>query len=144
MKSVRLWVAAAVVLAGTSGCYRSNIVYNHDVIGGDPDIALYSHNLIAGAVNVSGPVDASSVCENGVARVQTKYNGITAVATMFTGWLYTPLRVRVWCNPVDSVSELIPVESEVVVDAGLRGEIASAVQNGQYAVENGELVVQLD
>lgn len=61
--------------------------------------------------NVGKADNAASSCQHGIARVQTKFNGVSVLATVLTGSIYTPLRVRVWCSPAGeeglNVHELI-------------------------------------
>lgn len=85
----------------------------------------------------------SAACPNGVAKVQTKYNGVTWIATVLTGYIYSPMRVRVWCNPVDGSTPMDSHDADTHEDPRLLGLMRDAVEEGRASVEDGELVLTM-
>lgn len=112
----RFWAIALVaMLAVTSSasCYRHTLIVD-GAQGGPPDATFYHHHLIYGLVNLTGSRALAAVCPNGVAQVQAKANGISFLATMFVGYIWTPTRVRVWCSDgASSELELNPTPAEL-------------------------------
>lgn len=101
-------IAASLLAASllVSGCYRTQIVNGNAVATPMPAPGYdqrFNHNLIAGLVNYSGPVELDSVCPGGWAKVEVQKNIISiaidyVLSALTVGALYTPQNVSVWCT----------------------------------------------
>lgn len=96
------------LLAGvllTAGCYKTHIVNGSAAPASYPapgyDDRL-NHNVIAGLVNLSGPVRLKEVCPTGWARVDVQKGPISILIGMVlssfgVSALYEPQNISVWC-----------------------------------------------
>ncbi len=95
-------LAAFLVLGG---CYHARI------ITGQPESdVVYQKKWVSGFVNglvIPDSIDVSSVCPQGVARVETRLSFMNQLVTFLTGGIYSPMEVWVTCAaPVENARVL--------------------------------------
>jgi hypothetical protein len=95
-----------LLAASLSGCYRQVIVFDAAESTGSPTVTQWRHGVIGGLFMFGNPLDASRMCGGKVTKVQTSLSVINFIVSGFTGGIYTPVTVKVWCGASKSASEL--------------------------------------
>lgn len=97
----------------TAGCYQTTV--NTGLTPGSTMIEKpWAHSFVAGLVPIE-TIDAASECANGVARVETQHTFLNMVATVVTGYIYSPMSITVTCA-AGSEQESAAAEDAIVVD----------------------------
>lgn len=78
-----------------SSCYHAQITTDKQP-SGEVIENQWAHSFVYGLVPPS-EVEASSKCDNGVARVETKISFLNGLVRSLTGGLYTPMTITVTC-----------------------------------------------
>ena len=98
----------------TSGCYRVSVTHGRgrEVTGRRADYSRWQHHLIAGLVRAGAHVNLDQICPEGVAAVRTDVSFLNNLVAWLTGGIYTPSRLKVWCEtaprPVQAVPAMAP------------------------------------
>lgn len=101
------------LLMVTAGCYQTTV--NTGLTPGSTMIEKpWAHSFVAGLVPIE-TIDAASECPNGVARVETQHTFLNMVATVVTGYIYSPMSITVTCA-AGSEQESAAAEDAIVVD----------------------------
>ena len=88
-------VLPLVLVVSISGCYHAQISTGAPA---SPQVIdqPWAHSFIGGLVPPS-PIDASTQCNNGVSRVETRLSFVNMVANVVTFGIYSPMHLRVVC-----------------------------------------------
>ncbi len=100
MKSLMCWFAAALLLATTSACFRTQVILSRSAAQSTSQIdweSKWYHDAIYGLAEISGPVRLERVCPGGVAQVQQETSFINGLVQWITGNLYNPQEVTIYC-----------------------------------------------
>ena len=129
-----LFVVFAVV---ASGCYHSKVVTGRTpgpIVIDEPFASGWVYGLVPPST-----VEAASECPDGVAVVETEISFLNQLVGYLTGYIYTPMYIKVTCAATETTSAETP-EVDVVVE-----EHASVVEAFESAVDeavaSGEPVV---
>jgi len=90
---------ATFATLSTTACYKATFVENKTAAATRPENPTYSkwtHHFLLGLIG-SGEYDASEMCPEGTASVQTAGDFSTGVITVATLGVYAPRRVHVTC-----------------------------------------------
>lgn len=102
-RSIFLAFLVVLLTAGLTGCYRHHLVLNESVARSatksNYNKSKWYHHFLFGLVNGSGEFDAKSYCPNGVGKIEDRQAFVTGLVSFLTLNIYTPTRVKVWCNP---------------------------------------------
>lgn len=94
MKFTRIIPLFALIFV-LSSCYNAKITTDKQP-SGEVIENQWAHSFVYGLVPPS-EVEASSKCENGVAKVETKISFLNGLVRSLTGGLYTPMTITVSC-----------------------------------------------
>ncbi|MFO0696365.1 MAG: hypothetical protein U0230_22555 [Polyangiales bacterium] len=99
------------LLASASGCYRHTFIVPGTTPGYLSAASGWRHHLIAGLIDLSGEIDLNSACPGGVSIVDERTNFWNWLVTVFTASIYSPTRVKIWCNT--NGTTIVPVSVEL-------------------------------
>ncbi len=91
---------AAVLAVSATGCFHATFIDGSDA-GGAP-AAMWNqrwyHGAVMGLVDLSGPLSLEEVCPQGWARIEQENGFLNGIAESFTGGLYSPHTVTIFCK----------------------------------------------
>lgn len=106
-------LAGLALAVAVMGCYQTTV--NTGLTPGSTVIDKpWAHSFVAGLVPIE-TIDAASQCPNGVARVETQHTFLNMVATVVTGYIYSPMSITVTCA-AGSMEESASAGDGMVVD----------------------------
>lgn len=131
-----------LALLSTLGCYKIDYVTNSPVTG-NATTDYWNHRVIWGIIELEGPLQLEDVCPNGqFDKVHTEQDIISGlISYFFTGAIYTPNTVSVWCSDgtayrggADSSGAVVyleaPLGQEVPLELGVSAESCSELEFG--------------
>jgi len=132
--SLSAGLLGATLLLG--GCYHA-IVETGRQPSGTVVENQWAHSFLYGLVPPN-PVDVSSRCPSGVAKVETQHSFLNGVAALITWGIYTPMTITVQCAAAGSPDA--PAESTVRLSSRADAQAMSAAleQAAQLSVRSGE------
>ena len=138
MKDHRFSMAAGLLAVSLvlGGCYHAIIETGRQPSGTVVE-NKWAHSFLYGLVPPS-PVDVSSRCQSGVARVETQHSFLNGLAAAITWGIYTPMTITVQCAAAGSPDA--PAESSVHLSSGADGKQVSAAieQAALLSARSGE------
>lgn len=108
-----LFVVAALGLL-LVGCFKHQYVAPNSSAQPSPSYSSWHHHFVWGLINASGQVNLEQVCPQGIARIENEMSFVNGLVTVFTGALYQPTTVEVYCNNGGS-----PVQVGLTPDADM-------------------------
>ena len=130
-----LFVVFAVV---ASGCYHSKVVTGRTpgpIVIDEPFASGWVYGLVPPST-----VEAASECPDGVAIVETEISFLNQLVGALTGYIYTPMHIKVTCALEESTSAKTP-EVEIVVVEEHTSVVEAFESAADEAVVSGEPVV---
>jgi Bor protein len=118
--SLSLGLLSATLVLG--GCYHA-IVETGRPASGTVVENQWAHSFLAGLVPPN-PLDVSSRCPSGVARVETQHSFLNSLAAAITFSIYTPMTITVQCAAAGSPDA--PASSSVRLPSDADGRQMSA------------------
>ncbi|MFK8001758.1 MAG: hypothetical protein AB8H86_19340 [Polyangiales bacterium] len=102
MRHLSLLFLALSLLAAPAltGCYRVSTTHGRgsEVTGRRADYSRWQHHLLAGLIRAGAHVDLDQICPEGVAAIRTDVSFFNGFVAWLTGGVYTPTRLKVWCE----------------------------------------------
>jgi len=127
MRDHRVGLSAALLSAAllVGGCYHAVVETGRQPSGTVVE-NKWAHSFLYGLVPPN-PVDVSSRCQSGVARVETQHSFLNSLAAAITWGIYTPMTITVQCAGAGSPDA--PAASSVRLSSEASGEqISAAIQ----------------
>ncbi len=91
---------AAVLALGATGCFHATFIDGGSA-GGAPSATWnerWYHGALNGLVDLSGPLSLDEVCPQGWSRIEQQISFLNGFASNFTGGLYSPHTVTIYCK----------------------------------------------
>lgn len=87
-----------LALLSTLGCYKIDYVTNTPALG-QASVDHWNHRVLWGIIELDGPLQTEDLCVNGeFTKVHTETDVISGlIMYFFTGAIYTPNTISVWC-----------------------------------------------
>jgi hypothetical protein len=103
-KSLAIWLAITLLLAGSTGCYHSIVDTGLEPSG----VQYHGEWESAWFVGlIPARVEATAICEGAWARVETQQSFLNGLVSFLTLGIYSPHEVKVVCaaEPVRTVAD---------------------------------------
>lgn len=96
---IRLALLGAVTL-GLSGCYQTTFLAGPNAAGAPSMMynGAWYHGVVAGLVDLSGPIPLNAVCPSGWARIDYERSFLNYLVEGLTSSVYNPATVTIYCN----------------------------------------------